>query len=157
MELVTGMAIVKTVGVDVTLQCLSSVTSSAKGIYNMISSIKTNDELLEVMRFIEKEDIEKQTKMVEAILTGVNIEKHHTSALSQCVSDLKECLSTMETLLSAINVRANYNRSIWMFKSFRSYGFSDLFNRLQICTQNLAYRKQALFDVLRINNQLEAA
>lgn len=154
MEYVAGVAFVKTVGIDGTLQCLSSVTSSAKCIYNMISSIKTFDESQEVMRFIEETDLERKIRLVESVMAGIDIKQHHTAALAYCINDLKECLALMETLLAAINTRVTYNRSIWMFKSFRAYGFSDLFDRLKISFRNLADRKTALFEVLRINDRL---
>lgn len=150
MEYAAGLTIVKTLGVDLTIQCLSSATS----VVRLIGSIRTNDESKEITNYIEEEDLEKRIGVIMSVIKNINMDKHNTEPLSLCIGNLQECIKRLEDLLKAFNERVLYNRSIWVLSSLRSYGFSDLLAGLKVCTKNLESRKQELFNIIMINNML---
>ena len=142
---------VKAIGIEGTIHCL---TTSVKGIYSLLSSIGTHDGATDVNIHLKRLDLESKIRLVDCIIKDIRAVE--TNTLAMCISDIKESLTNLEQILQAINERIKYNNSIWVCRSFRSYGFTDILPQLDIAVTILLDRRSALFDVLRINDKLGA-
>lgn len=153
MEYAAGMVIVRTIGVDVTMQCIGALTGSVKGICGLIVGLQSCDEVAGVLKFIRDTDLERKVRLLERIITDIDLTRH-TASLSMSIEDVRECLGDIEKVLTEMQTRITYNRSLWLMKSMRSHGFTDILERIRTLTQNLEDRKKALFEVISINDHL---
>jgi len=156
MEYAAGVAIVKTIGIDVTIQCVKAVSCTAQGIYGLLRNIGSIDTGGAVSKYMREADIECQVQLLESVVSAIDVNRHHTEPLSLCIKDLRSCLDQIEKILREFQTRIDFNRSIWLFSSLRSYGFSDLHDELKLHTRHLADRSSRLFDIIKINGYLNA-
>jgi hypothetical protein len=149
MEYAAGLTIVKTLGVDLTLSCLSSATS----LIRLIGSIRSNDDSSrDIVDYIVSEDLEKQIGLIVSLIKNIDV---NSEPLKICIGNLEECINSIEGHLKIFNERMSYNKSIWVLASLRSYGFADLLQKLRACAKTLESRIQFLFNVIQINHALE--
>ena len=154
MEYAAGVAIVKTIGIDVTIQCAKALSCTAKGVYDLLRSISSTDNGGSVSKYIEETDLECMIKVMEKVVLAIDVNKHHTDPLLQCIEDLQTCLTLTEQILKEYQKRIDYNRSIWFFSSFRAYGFSDLHENLQLQVRHLNGRYDRLSNTIKMNAYL---
>lgn len=147
-------AVVVSYSLDLTLKCISTLTSSVHGISGLISNIYSQKETMDINKFIKESDLEYDIKLLENIIKEIDIEKNHTNSLAISIHSLKECLCDIEQILDEVQRRYAYNKSLLLFSSFRSLDFKDLFAKLKLEKSTLDNRKNTLFDVIRINNYL---
>lgn len=152
-----GIIITKSVGIDFTIKCITTLTTSAQGIYSLVSSISSSSIYAsdqDISKFLKELDIHSDISILEILIKEIDIHKHHTQTLSQCLEKLQECVINIENELIEINKRLLYNKSLWIAISMRSYGFQDIIENLKILKVNLKNRKKMLFDVIKINDYL---
>lgn len=149
MELALGLTVVRT-SVDLTLMCIKTVTSSAQGIYGLITALNSSS-VGSISHVLRELDLETDVLILESLLKEIDVDKHHTETLSLCLKSLEECVLKIETALKTVHERISYNNSIWLFSTMRSYSFDDLADSLKILKLNLNNRKKTLFDVIKIN------
>ena len=156
MELIIGANVIRTIGLDLTLKCVSVLTTSAQGIYSLITNIKSTHPLYveDVSKILKELYLEKYILILESLLKEINIEKHHTKTLALCLESLKTCVLEIENVLGTINNRVIYNKSLWLGKSIRSFGFEDIISSLQLLKKNMDNRTNKLFEVIKINHKL---
>ena len=87
MELIIGANVIRTIGLDLTLKCVSVLTTSAQGIYSLITNIKSSHPLYveDVSKILKELDLENDILILESLLKEINIEKHHTKTLALCL------------------------------------------------------------------------
>jgi hypothetical protein len=154
MEYIAGVTIIKSIGLDLTIKCITGLTSSAQGIYNLLTNIKTSSYSEDISKVLKELDMENDILILESLLKEINIEKHHTKTLALCLESLRECVVSIEKILIEINTRIIYNKSLWIGTSVRSYTFDDIIESLKIFNSNLNNRKKTLFEVIKINQYL---
>ena len=154
MEFIAG-TMIKTIGIDFTLKCISTLTASSQGIYSLIKNINSCASP-DISLILQQLDLEVNIKILESLIRELasDIRKHHSHTLALCVQELKNCVEQIENQLIQIEFRVNYNGSLWFFRSIRSYGFDDIIANISVLKMKLDNRKQLLFDVIKINNHL---
>ena len=160
MEYLTAVntaTVLANINLNLTLKCVSILTESTKGIYNLIIGI---DNKLTYMPDIKKEmdemDIGVQVQVIELLLLDIDVTKHFTQTLGLCIENLKTCVLEIEKTLKEMDENISYNNSLWFFKISRSYNVICLINKLKTYKINLINRKDLLFDILKINNHLRS-
>jgi hypothetical protein len=151
MEYVAGMAIVKTIGIDGTLMCINTLTSTTSNIYSLIRKFHASEETPNITLYIKETDLEQKLQLLECIIKSIDINRHHTDALSISINNLKHCISDMDAVLKETDKRLEYNKTVWVLKSIRNYGFTDMYEKLKLHSRTLDERKKALLEVLSIN------
>ncbi len=154
MEYVKGVALVRSLGTNATLQCITSLTTSARCIYGLIASMGTHSEAPDIMMLIKESDLERKTRLLESVLSDIDIKMHYTNSLALCIKNLNSCLDDIKGMLDIVNKRSSYNKSLWLLKRARTYGFMDIYTSLKVTIMNLDDRRQSLFEVLAINHKL---
>lgn len=154
MEYAAGIALVKTIGIDGTLACINTLTSTTGNIYSLIRKVSISSDAPDITSYIKETDLERKLQLLECIVKSIDINKHHTEALSMGIDNLKQCISDMNDVLKETDKRLDYNKDLWMLKSMRSYGFLDIYEKLKLHSHTLDERKKALLEVLSINAYL---
>ena len=70
MELIIGANVIRTIGLDLTLKCVSVLTTSAQGIYNLITNIKSShhtDDISKILKGRENLSLEAINKIENAL------------------------------------------------------------------------------------------
>ena len=142
---------VTSIGIDT---CIKTVTMSAQGIYGIITTLTSPSTTPSISYVIKELDLATEVSVLETLLSEIDLEKHHTETLNKCVKSLEECVLQIEANLKTVQERSDYNNSLWIFTSMRSYGFDDLVSALRLLKCNLSSRKKTLFNVIKINTYL---
>jgi len=145
-----GLA-VTSIGIDT---CIKTVTMSAQGIYSIVTTLTSPSTTPSISYVIKELDLIAEVSVLETLLKEIDLNKHHTETLTLCVKSLEECVLQIEKNLKIVQERSDYNNSLWILTSLRSYGFDDLISTLKLLKLNLSSRKKTLFNVLKINNFL---
>ncbi len=151
MAIVTGIGIMT---IDLTVKAISAIGTSASGIYTILDSVsyyKGHD----IHSIIIEFDIQEHLKVLLTLLNEVNLEKHHTQTLALCVSQLRDSIIEIENQLIEIKRRIDYNKSLYI-KTFRTFGFDDIIEKIKILKNQLDNRKNMLFEILKINPYLDS-
>lgn len=137
------------IGLDLTIRCISTLTTSAQGIFLLCNNINKNN--IDITYFIKKLDIYADINVLEILLKEIDLEKHYSQTLAMCLKNLQECVSDIELQLIFIHNRINYNKSLWYIFQYKSFKFTDIISELEILKKKLDNRKNLLFDILKIN------
>jgi hypothetical protein len=139
------------IGLSLAANCITTLTTSANGIYTLIGNISSSGIIPDITRFLNESDIEDQIRTLEFLLKEIDIHKNPTRTLSASLASLQECVSKIEEILHDVKTRMEYNKSLWFLVSIRSYGFSDIVQRLKTLKMTLDNRQNKLIDILKIN------
>jgi hypothetical protein len=152
MEYIIGTTIVKTVGIDFTLKCISTITGTCTSIYSLIGNLITSNSV-NIINSIMKLDLEMKVRILESLIHNLRLNKH-SETLSLCLTSLKECLIMIENELLLINTNIKYNNSLWILKSWRSYDFINNMAKINILNDMLDIRQNLFFNILQIDTEL---
>lgn len=153
MEYVIGGTIIRTIGIDLTLKCISTITSSAHSIYGLISGLTSGPRPQDVVTVLKKLDIEQKVRVLESLIKNLRLGKH-SETLSLCLDGLKQCLNNIEAELVIVQNRVTYNHSLWFFKGWRAWSFDDCIINLTTFNDMLESRRNMFFEVLKVDNEL---
>lgn len=142
------------IGLSLAANCITTLTASANGIYTLIGNISSSGIIPDITRFLNESDIEDQIRTLELLLKEIDIHKNPTRTLGASLASLQECVSQIEEILHDVKTRMEYNKSLWFLISIRSYGFSDIVQKLTTLKMTLDTRQHKLFDILKINGYL---
>lgn len=146
--------VITSVGINLVATCISSLTSSANGIYTLVNNMSSSVSIPDITQFLNETDIVEKIKTLECLLNEIDNTKNPTKTLISSINSLGECVKEVEIKLKQVKSRMEYNKSLWLFSSLRSYGFSDIVKSLKILNNTLDQRQKNLFEILKINNYL---
>jgi hypothetical protein len=144
---------IKTMGLDGALGCINAFTNTTSNIYLLIKKFSTLPESQSVTEYIRETDLELKLKLLDCVVRSIDT-RHNTEALELSIYSLKQCIAEMNSVLEDIDHRLQYNTSLWLIRSVRSYGFTDLYDKLKLHSQILDDRRHLLIEVLHINHYL---
>lgn len=143
------------VGLSLLANCISSLTTSANGIYTLIGNIIHNRSTApDIYMFLKESDIQTNIQILTVFIKEINIGDQCTKSLTISLNALKDCVSDIEEKLHEVKKRIDYNKSLWFFISYRSYNFLDIVCELKLLKITLDNRWKNLIDILKINNCL---
>jgi len=149
MAIATGMLLV-----PICLDPLCRMSSSAQGIYSLISNISSFTTYPDIIFELKKMDIETSVRVLEKCLKELKV-KNKTATMDEIVFSLKECIIEIEQQLSIIHEKMAFNQTVKYFQYFRTFKLYEYINNLKILNEQLKNRKQLFFEVVAANNNLE--
>jgi hypothetical protein len=141
------------VGFTVITNCLGALTTSANGIYTLIGNISTSS-VPDISDFLSESDIQNSIKTLEMLVREIDLKNNPTRTLTASLASLVECMTEIEKNFGEVKKRMEYNKSLWVFVSLRSYGFTDIVKKLKSLKITLDNRRNSLFDILKVNQYL---
>ena len=150
-----GMAIVEKVGVDIGINVVKGVASSAKSISKMLGFIKDDDEHSELVKLLKDTDVEVTVKILECIVLELKVHSKTPASVINALKAVHESLMSIEDELKEIQRRLEYNNSLYVFKAIRSWGFTSRIKNIKAILSTLENRKKLLFETIEISSSLE--
>jgi len=151
-------SIVGYIGFDLTVKCLTSITSSATNICSLLTYINAHsvhaDIIFEIQKMDLDTDIEGTTILLAELQPRVN-EKTHTQSLAFHVKKLHEIINTIELLLISIHEKLAYNKSLYIASGFRSHKIENDVEKLKSLKITFNERKTTLLEIIKINSYLK--
>jgi hypothetical protein len=148
MDLATGMLLV-----PLCIDPLCKVSSSAQGIYSLMSNITSFTTYPNIVMALKSLDIEASIKVLEKYLKELNL-KNKSRTMEQCINSLKECIVDIEKELSVIHEKLAYNSTVKYLTYFRTYKFVSSIDNLTMLKNQLDNRTKLFFEILKSNNIL---
>ena len=140
--------IVNTILFNMSSILLTNITTS---IYNINNYIKdTNQNAIVVADFIREYDIQHKIKTITEFIDSIQHPNHN---VLEEIESIKICINDITKQLKIIEQRLEYNKSIWLLSSIRSYGFENRIKELKILMKVLNDRFNMLVLIYKTNNQ----
>jgi hypothetical protein len=150
-------SIVGYIGFDLTVKCLSSITSSATNICSLLNFISVHsshaDTILEIKKLDLDTDIEGTDILLKELQPRLD-ETTHTQSLAFNVKKLHQSIYEIELLLLDIHDKLSYNKSLIIAPTFRSFKIDCQIETLKALKNILKERRCTLFEVIKINPYL---
>jgi hypothetical protein len=150
-------SIVGYIGFDLTIKCLTSITSSATNICSLLTYISTHschaDMIFEIQKLDLDTDIEGTTLLLAELQPRLN-ETTHTQSLAYNVKKLYEIINKIENLLIQIHEKLAYNKSLVIASGMRAYKIEGDIEVLKSLKNTFKERRTTLFEVIKINPYL---
>jgi len=129
------------------------ITQSVKSIYGLIDSMTNtnidNDKYSDITEMIDMLDIRNKLNTYSLLICefpGANSESIKSSLLA-----VKNIILELETKIKSIKNKVDYNKSLWIFISFRSYKFTKDYKDLGKLVTKLDDRINSLKTVIEIS------
>jgi len=165
MELIGG-TIIKNLSIDLTLKCISAITTSASSIYGLIGRFNDDGTKPEdVDKVLKDSDLEAKIPLLESVLKNLRLGKH-SPPLNLSLEGLGSCLKSIEKELKEISVRVTYNKSLdtskiykifwfipWHFRSRLFWKFDDIIENIKFYNKRLDERSELFFNILKTNDE----
>lgn len=151
-------SIVGYIGFDLTIKCLTSITSSATNICSLLTYISTHtahsDVIFEIKHMDLDTDIEGTTILLNELQHSLN-EKNHTQSLAYHIKKLHNSINDIEMSLIDIHTKLGFNKSLMIGSGFRSYKLEGDIENLKALKKTFKERRMTLFEIIKINPHLK--
>lgn len=151
-------SIVGYIGFDLTIKCLTGITSSATNICSLLTYISTHsghaDIIFEIQKMDLDTDIEGTTILLTELQPRIN-ETTHTQSLAYNVKKLHEIINKIEMLLISIHEKLAYNKSLIVASGLRAYKIENDIEVLKSLKNTFKERRTTLFEIIKINPYLK--
>lgn len=161
MELITtaGFAkkIITTIGINAVCSSITTISSASKNIFDIIGGIsKTKTPAqADLHDLITRLDMEESIKITESVLKEISRDKITSKTLLLCLDSLSDIIKKIECELHNIDKMMRYNRSLWIFNTFRSYDCSSNMKKLEEHKDILDMRLKRFVDLLNIKGEFK--
>jgi hypothetical protein len=144
-------------GLNLTLGLITGLSSTTKSVYDMVSHLSsTND--CDIDALIKETDIMDTITYLVHLGSEIKITPETPYTTQQCIKSLYDAIKEIENELKAIQVKVNYNKSIWLLPSvlpsMRRKKFNNSSERLKKILKIVEKRRKQLRDTLGIQNNL---
>ncbi len=140
-------------GMEITLGLISGVTSTTNGVYSLVDRL-SHSEAEDVKHFIKESDMEMTIRVVQCIISEIQIDKYSPVTLNLCIKSIYQSIKDIEAELEKVHYRLQYNDNLWYGKSVRGYGFQNCCKRLKEHLNSLENRKRLLLETLAVKDSL---
>lgn len=150
-------SIVGYIGFDLTVKCLSSITSSATNICSVLSFINSHTEHADIIFEIQTLDLDTDIEGATFLLLELKprlTSTNHTQTLAYSVKKLSSVISQIETLLITIHEKLAYNKSLIVAPAMRAHKLDKDVLQLKSLKNIFKERRTTLFEVIKINPYL---
>lgn len=150
-------AVIGTIGVVTMGSIVGSITTVSSSIYTLVTNIKVNKHIHneDIIRVLTKTDVVTTIKLLQAVMS--EIPENHINSISVVISlkNVHEIIEQIENELKDLNLKLEYNRTLYIMSNWRSYDFKDNLGRIEDLIAILDRRKDNLFKVLETFKNLE--
>ena len=130
--------------------CIKNMSTS---IYGLLEYIISNPDNI-LLNTLASLDIEFEVRIMESLISDIKTDEISSVTFNLCLTALKDCVAKIEKELQTIHKKMQYNNSIYLFKSWRSYPFTNNVNILHTYSNILKKRSKMLFSILKISPDL---
>ena len=153
------------IGANVTLSLISAITATTNGVYTLVNNVSSSTATGagDIKLLIKKKDLEMKMKMMQYLLCEITIDDNSPITLHWCIKGIHDAIKDITDVLHKINYRMQYNNSLLIGASVRSYSFHNCYKRLEAAIETLENRYEMLINILKIkknmykNEELESA
>ena len=150
-----GNPLLGTIGIQMTLTCLQTLSNVTSEIYGFITTIKATTYHVNIGTLLMELDLASEILFLESLLKEIDVEKNHTQTLAISLRLLQDCLTDIHTLLGEVNKRIEYNTKLWVNGfGLREHKFDDLSGKMRFLANNLEKRKENLIYAIKIKDEL---
>lgn len=143
-------------GANITLGLISSITSTANGVYTLSSNISRSAlcGADEIRQFIKETDLEVKIRTTQFFLCELNLSDDIPNTIIYCIKSIRDTIQEISDELEVIHYRMKYNDNLWIGSYIRAYKFHNCKNRIMSSLKNLESRKEELLKCMRLKNIL---
>lgn len=143
-----------TIGGNLTLGLLSTVTATTNSVYTLMTNLteSTATGANEVRSIIKETNLEAKMKTAQFMLCEMVITNTTPQTILFCIEQIKDAINDIAQELSNIRYRLQYNKNkYWRVGAYR---FHNSRKRLENCLAKLASSVSAFIEILPIENRL---
>ena len=131
---------------------INTISTLSMNIYNITSNIKLNKNLYneELNRILIRTDIETTIQLLESIISEIPEYMGKSTSVLLALHNVSNIISLIETELSQINKKIEYNKNLYVLKNWRSLDFKDELNDLENLLNILEKRRDNLFKTIEL-------
>lgn len=141
------------IGANLTFGVLSSFAATTRGVVDMIGTIKQSCGP-DIKKAIDELDLETTLKIIHCLVSEIQIDDRTPETIHVCLKSLMDVVRLIYDELGRINYRLQYNNSLWVGKTFRSYRFINCESRLRTYMIVLENRKKLLIDIINMQDRM---
>ena len=131
---------------------INTISTLSVNIYNITSNIKINKTLYteEINKLLIRTDIENTIQLLESIISEIPEYMGKSTSVLLALHNVSNIISSIESELSKINKKIEYNNSIYIFQNWRSQDFKEELNDLENLLNILEKRRDNLFKTIEV-------
>ena len=131
---------------------INTISTLSVNIYNITSNIKINKNLYteEINKLLIRTDIENTIQLLESIISEIPEYMGKSTSVLLALHNVSNIISSIESELSKINKKIEYNNSIYIFQNWRSQDFKEELNDLENLLNILEKRRDNLFKTIEV-------
>lgn len=144
------------ISTNITMALISTITGTTNGIYTLCTNISHSTQTCanEIKQLLKETDLRTRMVIIQQLLHEIKVDKMSPNTLQQCIKSIKDSIKDISDELEKIQYRMQYNESLRIGSSFRSYGFRNCKHRLIAYVKTLDMRYNMLIDILSIQNKM---
>lgn len=144
------------IGANITLGLISSITSTANGVYTLSSNLSKSSlsGADEVRRIIKETDLEVKIRTTQFFLCELSLPSDTPNTILYCIKSIRDSIQEISDELERIHYRMQYNDNLWIGSYIRAYKFYNCKERILISLTNLESRKEELLKCMRMKHAL---
>lgn len=150
------VVIIDTIAVGIITKIIPQLLLSASVINTILTKINGqifNDYgATSAINAIRTLDLNNNIKILTLLITDIT-PTNTSVAISNMLSSILECIQLIESQLTIIHDRISYNKTLWLFRSVRAFGFTNRIIEITALSEILNKRQQLLFNLLSIQHK----
>ena len=130
---------------------INSITTISKNVYNLLDLSK-NTHTSELILLLERTDIKTTIMLLQSVLTELleNQNKIMNKSIVMAIDNVKEIIQLIETELTDIHKKIEYNSTLYIMSSMRSYDCNINLTNMETKISILDKRRDNLFRVIDV-------
>ena len=130
---------------------INSITTISKNVYNLLDLSK-NTHTSELILLLERTDIKTTIMLLQSVLTELleNQNKIMNKSIVMAIDNVKEIIQMIETELTDIHKKIEYNSTLYIMSSMRSYDCNINLTNMETKISILDKRRDNLFRVIDV-------
>ena len=141
-----------TIAASATASIVNSITLLSNNVFTLLNNITKKIHQTEIINLLNKTDIEATMKLLHAII--IEIPESNTNSILISLNNVKDIIKQIEEELISIHKKIEYNESLYILQSIRSYDCSLDLENITTKIMILDRRSDYLFRILRLNKNI---
>jgi hypothetical protein len=140
------------IGMVTATSVINSISTLSTNIFTLVGFIKITKNIHQndIIRILNKTDIEATIKLLNAIITEIPEYYNHSYSVVIALKDVQEIISSIEEELKDIHNKITYNSNIYFLSNWRCYDCKDNLDSIEIKVSILDRRRDNLFKLLEV-------
>ena len=139
-------------GIGAIASIVNSITTLSANMINIMSNVNFSQSIYtkDINMLLKQTDVKKTVELLQTMIEE-RIQYNLTSkTVHLALANVEEIIRNITNILNDVNNKIMYNESLYIFKNWRSYTFSDELDELKCSLDTLKIRKHDLFETLKV-------